>query len=151
MPDLQHVVDMILDGDDTSARQALLLENEEEEIVRAMGNEVTFLNYLIKFEEYLDEHDIYLFDGWDDAAVIKPPKVEKFWVSFYLLLPKGADLRGAMRIKSNKEAQNEVKIRKLDDGSVVVKFKILKRYLDAIEARNKERAEQLAQDEAEKA
>ena len=149
---MRDVVDMILSEDDTDfekIEETILLENDEERILRQMGDS-TYMNYLMKFEEYLDDHDIYLFDGWEDAKILGKPKVDKFWTEFMVLVSPDTDLRGAMRIKNDKEGQNKVMTKELTDNQgTVVKFKILKRYLDAIEARNKERAEQLSDEQLE--
>ena len=149
---MRNVVDMLLSEDETDfekIEETILLENDEERILRQMGDS-TYMNYLMKFEEYLDDHDIYLFDGWEDAKVLGKPKVNKFWTEFMVLVSPDADLRGAMRIKNDKEGQNRVMVKELTDKQgTIVKFKILKRYLDAIEARNKERAEQLSDEQLE--
>lgn len=149
---MRDVVDMILSEDDTDfekIEETILLENDEERILRQMGDS-TYMNYLMKFEEYLDDHDIYLFDGWEDAKILGKPKVDKFWTEFMVLVSPDTDLRGAMRLKNDKEGQNKVMTKELTDNQgTIVKFKILKRYLDAIEARNKERAEQLSDEQLE--
>ena len=55
-----------------------------------------------------------------------------------------------MRLKNDKEGQNIVRVKELDNNQgKLVQFKILKRYLDAIEKRNKERAEQLSDEQLE--
>ena len=145
---MEHIIDLILeDGDDETVTEAILLETEEERIVKSMGNEVTLMNYLIKFEEYLDDHDVYLFDGWEQAVIIDQPEIEKFWCTFYLQLNKNSDLRGAKRIMNDKEGQNSVKKKQLDDGKTILKIKILKHYLDDIEKKNKQKAKDLSDEE----
>ena len=102
-----------------------------------------------KFEEYLDDHDVYLFNGWEEAKVLKPINVERFWVEILVWFGPDADLRGATRLTNDKEAQNSVQMKKLGDHGYILKFRVLKRYLDAIEQRSKERAEQLSDEQLE--
>lgn len=149
---MKHIVDMILEGDEEDLQEIenkIITESNEERILRNLGDS-TFMNYLLKFEEYLDNHDIYLFDGWEEARVIKPIKVGKFWAEFLLVVGKDTDLRGAIRLMNDKEGQNKVQYKELDGGKgYVIKFKVLKRYLEAIEKRSKEKAEQLADEQLE--
>lgn len=150
LEDMEYVVDLLFEDDEEGALEYLLLENEEEQIVRSLDGEITLMNYLINFEEYLDDHDIYLFDGWDKAEVLKPVKVDKFWCTFFLHVGPETDLRGALRVTNDKEGQNQIKAKKLDNGGYVLKFKILKRYLDQIAQDNKERSDALSDEEMEK-
>lgn len=148
---MRRIVDLMLEGDDDDfqeIKEALLLENDEERILRNLGDS-TYMNYLLKFEEYLDDHDVYLFDGWEDAKVLKPITIGRFWTEFLVWFGPDADLRGATRLVNDKEAQNKVKVKKLGEQGYIVKFSILKRYLDAIEERSKERAEQLSDEQLE--
>jgi len=148
---MRHIVDLMLEGEDDDFQQiqeAIILENDEERIMRNLGDS-TFMNYLLKFEEYLDDHDVYLFNGWEEAKVMKPVSIERFWTEFLVHFPPGADLRGANRITNDKEAQNSVSVKDLGDDGYMLKFRILKRYLDAIEQRSKERAEQLSDEQLE--
>lgn len=142
---MEHIVDLLMDGNLDEAQTELLLENEQTQIMSSIGDTTQF-NYLMKFEEYLDEHDLYLFPGWEDAIVVSPIVIEKYWTVFYLKVGANTDLRGAKRVQSNKEGQNRVGVKKLDDG-YLVKFQILKKYLDDIEIRNKEKIEDLAKEE----
>ena len=150
--EIREVLDLIMYGDEDDfehAKKSLIKENNEERIVRVLGDSM-LMNYLMKFEEYLDDHDIYLFDGWSDARVLGKPKIDKFWTTFHLWVAPDCDLRGAMRLKNDKEGQNIVQVKELDKNQgKIVRFKILKRYLDAIEKRNKERAEQLSDEQLE--
>lgn len=141
--DFESIVDLLIEGEEEEALHHLLMENDEEQITRAMGDS-NKMNYLMKFEEYLDDHDIYIFDGWEEAQIITRPVIDTFWTTFYVRLGKNADLRGALRIKNDKEGQNTVRYKKNGDGSYTLIFKILKRYLDQIEHKSKEKAEQLA-------
>ncbi len=149
---MRHVVDLILEGDEDDLQQVeeqILLENNEEKILRQLGDP-TQMNYLLMFEQYLDEHDLYLFDGWEDAKFVGRPIIDTFWTTFHVWVTSETDLRGAMRLKNDKEGQNKVMQKKLSNGDSIIKFKILRRYLDHIEQRNKEKAEQLANEELEK-
>jgi hypothetical protein len=145
---LAPVVDMLIDGDIEAATEHLLQENQEQQIIRSMGGDRMPMNYLLKFEEYLDDHDIYLFDGWEQCKICYKPKIEKFWATFWLFCPDGTDLRGAMRITNDKEGQNEVGQKRID-GGVILQFRILRRYLDEVEKKNQERAEELSDEEME--
>ncbi len=148
---MRRIVDLMLEGDDDDfqeIQEALLLENDEERIQRNLGDSM-YMNYILKFEEYLDGHDVYLFDGWEDAKLLKPINIGRFWAEFLIWFGPDADLRGATRIINDKEAQNKVVVKNLGDKGYIVKFKILKRYLDAIEERSKERAEQLSDEQLE--
>jgi hypothetical protein len=149
---MQYIVDMIIDGDDDDIKEieeAILMESEEDKIIRTLGD-TTFMNYIMKFEEYLDDHDIYLFDGWETAKFIGRPKIDKFWTEFNLWVSPETDLRGAMRLKNDKEGQNRILVKDLGETGKILKFKILKRYLDAVEERSKERAEQLSDEQVTK-
>lgn len=148
---MHRIVDLMLDGDDEDfqeIKEAILLENDEERILRTLGDS-TFMNYLLKFEEYLDDHDVYLFDGWEDAKILKPVSIDRFWTEFLVWFGPDADLRGASRLTNDKEAQNSVQVKNLGESGYILKFRILKRYLDAIEQRSKERAEQLSDEQLE--
>lgn len=148
---MRRIVDLMLEGDDDDfqeIKESILLENDEERILRTLGDS-TYMNYLLKFEEYLDDHDVYLFDGWDQAKILKPIVIDRFWTEFLVWFSPDADLRGASRITNDKEAQNSVRVKNLGDSGYILKFRILKRYLDAIEQRSKERAEQLSDEQLE--
>ena len=146
--DLTAVVDMLLEGDTAAAEEHLLVENQEQQIIRAMGGDRMPMNYLLKFEEFLDDHDIYLFAGWEDCLIAYKPRIDKFWCTFHVFCPDGTDLRGAMRITNDKEGQNEVKQKRVEDGHIL-QFRILRRYLDEVEKKNQERAEELSAEEME--
>ena len=146
--DLTAVVDMLIEGDVEAAEEHLLVENQEQQIIRAMGGDRMPMNYLLKFEEYLDDHDVYLFDGWEECRICYKPRIDKYWTTFYLFCPKGTDLRGALRVTTDKEGQNEVKHKKVEGGHVL-QFRILRRYLDELEKKNQERAEELSAEEME--
>ncbi len=148
---MRRIVDLMLEGDEDDfqeIKEAILLENDEERILRTLGDS-TYMNYLLKFEEYLDDHDVYLFNGWEDAKIMKPINIDRFWAEFQVWFSPEADLRGAARITNDKEAQNKVTVKNLGDQGYILKFRILKRYLDAIEQRSKERAEQLSDEQLE--
>jgi hypothetical protein len=146
--DLTAVVDMLINGDVASAEEHLLVENQEQQIIRAMGGDRMPMNYLLKFEEFLDDHDIYLFDGWEECYICYKPRIDKFWCTFYVFCPEGTDLRGAMRLVNDKEGQNEIKSKKVSDGTILM-FRILRRHLDEVEKKNQERAEELSAEEME--
>jgi hypothetical protein len=129
------------------AQNMLLAEDVEDKLLKAIG-EVNYVNYLMKFEQYLDDHDIYAFDKWEDAEIIATPKVDRFWVTIWMKLQPGTDMRGAKRLLNDKENQNEISYREEPDETVLMKFKILRRLLDKIEIENKENADEIADREA---
>ncbi len=47
---LAPVVDMLIDGNVEDATEHLLNENQEQQIIRAMGGDRMPMNYLLKFE-----------------------------------------------------------------------------------------------------
>jgi len=143
MSDFDYVVDKIFEDDLVEASDSLLLESEEATIVNQLGDP-TLMNYLMKFEQFLDDHDVYLFDGWEDASIPAKPVIEKFWCTFYLIVAGDADLKGgAARIVNDKEAQNKVQTKEHGDGHLV-KIRILKRLLDKMEDEDQIRASDLA-------
>ncbi len=142
--DLTHVVDMMLDEEDLEgAEEALLMENEEDRLTRKLGDN-TLTNYLLKFEEYLDDHDIYLYDGWNTVQVLGRPRVQRFWVIVYLWVPKKVDVKGILRIKNDQEGQNQIKVKKMRDGSSVLEVKVLRRLLDKVEEKSQDEAEEVS-------
>jgi hypothetical protein len=146
--ELTEIVELILEEDLEQAEYHLLIESTEERIIQALSGERMPMDYMLKFEQFLDEHDIYLFDGWDTAQFITKPRIEKYWAFFYLKTSKDTDLRGALRIQNSKEGQNKVGVKKTGDG-YIFEFKILKRYLDQLDQKNKEEASRVASDEFE--
>lgn len=142
----EHAVDLILEGDLEGAEEYILAESVEDKLLRAVG-EVSILNYLMKFEQYLSEFDVYLYDGWDDPDKIQiaaMPEIGNYWCTFMLRVPAKVDLRGAKRLLSDKTAQNQIKVKKGEDGMMLLKFKILKRELDRLEQDNKLKSEEIA-------
>lgn len=146
--DLRPVVDMLIEGDVEAANEHLLMENEEQRIIRALGGDRTPFDYLLKFVEFLDSHDIFLFDGWEGCEISHKPVIDRFWCTFYVFVPSGTDLRGALRLTTEKEGQTTVKQKKVGNGHLLM-FKILRRDLDEIEAEDQERAEDLSDKEME--
>ncbi len=141
-----YLVDMIMDDRLNEAVTAGILESEEHDTARKIGD-TTLLNYMVKLEEYLDDHDIYAFAGWEEAEFVQKPKIEKFWATFWMHVGKDCEVEGINRITNSKEAQNKVRVKKYDDGSSVIELQILKRYLDAIESRNQQKSDELSDEE----
>jgi len=144
--ELTEIVEMILDEDLEGAGYHLLMESDEERIIQQLDGDRMLMDYFVKFEQFLDEHDIYLFDGWEQSQFIAKPRIESYWTFFYLKVPKDTDMRGAMRIQNSKEGQNKVGAKKVDDG-YILEFRILKRYLDQLDQQNKEEASRISDDE----
>lgn len=141
--EFESIVDMLIDGEEEEAQHHLLMENTEEQIIRVMGDS-NKMNYLMKFEEYLDDHDIYLFKGWEEARIIARPQIDNFWATYYVRVGRNTDLRGALRVMSDKEGQNTVRYMKDGEGNYILVFKLLRRYLDQIEDKAKDEADQLS-------
>jgi hypothetical protein len=139
---------LILEDRIDEAQEMLLCETIENDLLQKI-NETGSLDYLMKIEQFFDQRDLYLYPGWEDAQVLEAPKIDRFWVSLDLRVGKDTDLTGSMRCCSDKEAQNSVKYKQLEDGSYFVRFKILRRILDKIESDAKDRAEDTAQKESE--
>lgn len=149
MSDLSdYTMRLILEDRIDEAEEALLCETMETDLLQRI-NETGALDYLMKLEQFFDQRDLYLYRGWEDAEILNAPKIDKFWISLDLRVPKEVELRGAKRCCSDKEAQNSVQYRQLEDGSYFVRFKILRRILDKIEMDAKDRAESLAHQESE--
>lgn len=138
-----QLVDIILNEDDDAVSEFILVESERDTVLANLSGDTTLMNYMFLFEEFLEQHDLYLFKGWDKAAFVGQPRVEKFWITFHLLAPEGTDLRGAKRI-SDAVSQGEVKAKKLSTGGTMVRFMVLKRSLDQLEADTKEKIEKLS-------
>lgn len=138
-----HLLELMFAGDDEALNEAVLLESEKDDIIHALDGETTLMNYLMLFEEFLEDHDIYLFSGWDKAQIIGRPTVKKFWIIFHLLVNDNTDLGGARRVR-DAMGQGKVIAKRIDDGNVVVRFEVLKRDLDKIEEINKEKIEELS-------
>lgn len=148
MSNYSSVVEHLLNNDTEEAIGTMIVETQEQRIIRTMGGDRMPVNYLMKFEEYLDDHDLYLYDGWEDAVLVHKPKIDKFWVTIHLFCGDDADLQGAYRVVNDQEGQNKIEIKKVDGGHIVG-FKILKRYLDQIEKKNQDKAEELSDEEME--
>ena len=150
--DFKAIVDLLVEGEGKESVQEavhhLLMENAEQQIVRAMGGDRMPMNYLMKFEEFLDDHDLYLFKGWDKAWLAARPKIDRFWTTFLIFVPQKTDLRGAIRVRDADPEHVEITGKKVKGGTLL-KFKVLKRVLDAIEKRNQEKAEKLSDEEME--
>lgn len=144
----EYTMRLIMEDRIEEAQEALLCETIENDLLQKI-NETGSLDYLMKLETFFDQRDLYLYKGWEDAEILSPPKIDKFWVSIDLRVPKGSELQGAKRCASDKEAQNSVRYKPLEDGSFFVRFKILRRILDKIEMDAKDRAEDLAARESE--
>jgi hypothetical protein len=142
-----HTTNMVERTQD--AREVFLVESIESDLVKNIA-ETTKLDYLLKFEKYLDDRDLYLYQGWEDAQILGPPKVDKYWVIVDLRVSENCELKGALRCcNAEDDDQNTVRYKRLEDGSYYVRFKILRRLLDKVEMDAKDRAEEIADEESE--
>ncbi len=149
MKHLDLVERLLLDDSEAvgSVVNHLLVEDEEAQLVQVIGD-TSLVHYCMKCQQFIeDELDLYVFKGWEDAEIVGPPKVEKFWVTFVIMLPAGAEYQYAERFQNNKMGQNQITVKQLDDGSYLVRVRILKRFLDALELRDKDKSEQLADED----
>lgn len=147
MTDFRRLTDMIIETDDEREVNTFLMsESKIDELFAKVGNEQA-MNYLIKFEEYLSDHDVYMFRGWEDAKIVKAPKIAKFWCEFDVLVSSKTDLRALKRVTNDKEGQNEVNVSDLENGAKLINFKILKKYFDEIDERNDKKIQELAKDD----
>lgn len=138
------LVEIMMTDDAESLDEFILNESERDEVLSSLGGDQTLINYMFLFEEFLEQHDLYLFKGWEKAQFIGRPKIEKFWVTFHLLVNSKSDMRGAKRINDALK-QGEVIAKDLPDGKgKIVQFTVLKRDLDRIEADNQEKIEKLS-------
>lgn len=138
-----QLIEVMLNEDDESLEEFMLTESEKDQVLASLEGDTTVMNYMMLFEEFLEQHDIYLFKGWEKAAFVGVPKVEKFWVTFTMVVDGETDLRGAKRV-NDAMPQGRVKAKRMDEGQVLVEFQVLKRALDQIEAVNKEKIEKLS-------
>ena len=78
------LVERLLLPDDlavSSVADYLLVEDEEADLVRTIGD-TSLVHYCMKCQQFIeDELDLYVFKGWEDAEFVGAPKVEKFWVT----------------------------------------------------------------------
>jgi len=144
-----QLVEIMMNEDDDAISEFIIMESDRDDVMASLDSDTTLFNYLMLFEEFLDIHDLYLFNGWEKAAIVGSPKIEKFWATFMLLTPKGTDLRGAKRIK-DAMGQGQVDVKKQSNGTTLVQFMILKRELDQIETTNKDKIEKLSVDALDK-
>ena len=144
----EYTMQLIFEDRIDEAEEMLLCETIENDLLKQI-NETGSLDYLMKMEQFFDQRDLYLYKGWEDAEIVSAPKIGKFWVTLDLRVPRDAELKGAMRCCSDKEAQNSVKYKQLEDGSYYIRFKILRRILDKIEMDAKDKAEDTAAKQSE--
>jgi len=137
-----QLVEILLDRDDAALEDFLIMESEQDEALAVIGGDQTLMSYLLLFEELMDDHDIYMFDGWEDGIIVGKPKVEKFWVTVSMKVPLKTEMMGAKRM-NDALPQSKISAKKVDDG-YIVKFEILKKVLDKIETNNKEKIKSLA-------
>ena len=151
MTDFRRLTDMIIETtDDNEVNTFLLSETKIDELLAKVGDQQA-MNYLIRFEEYLSDHDVYMFRGWEDAKVVSAPKLTKFWCEFNVLVSNKTDLRALKRVTNDKEGQNETSVSDLENGAKLVNFKILIKYFDEIEKRNTKKIEELSKEDLGKA
>jgi|ERR1044071_2759436 hypothetical protein len=140
---------LILEDRIDEAQETLLAESIESDLIQSIG-ETSQLDYLLKMEKFFDDRDLYVYDGWEDAQVLSSPKIGKYFVTIDLRVPPNCELKGALRLNSSEEEeQNTTSYKTLEDGTHFVRFKILRRLLDKIEMAAKDRAEEITDKESE--
>lgn len=133
--DYTKVVTALLETEESVPEIAQIVKESAEK----EAEETDAMSYLMKLEEFLDDCGIYAFKGWEDAIVASEPVIDKFWVSFDFLLPKGVDLEASAHI-CGRDKEARVFVRKKDD-ILRCRIKVLRRVLDNIEFRNRKEAE----------
>lgn len=123
----------------------ILNEARRNELLGSLEGDKTLLQYLILFEEYLDQHDIYMFKGWKDekTKIVGKPAIGKFYFTAFIEIAKGTDLRGIKRI-ADANSKTRISAKKKKDGSMILKVEMLKGLLDKIDADNKDKIENMS-------
>lgn len=144
------LVERLILGDQDSIKDVvnhLIVEDEESDLVRTIGD-TSLVHYCMKIQQFIeDELDMYVFKGWEEAEIVGAPRVEKFWVTFNLLLPPGSNIKYVSRFRNNHLSQNEVQVKKTESGAIFIRIRMLKQFLDQLESRDKDRSEQLADED----
>jgi len=55
------------------------------DLVRKVYEQDGLLDILASFEKYLDDMDLYVYEGWIDGVVVEGPNVSKYWVEVTLM------------------------------------------------------------------
>ena len=65
--------------------------------VQKLFDDSGLMDILLGVEEYFDNADLYVFQGWIDGEIVEGPVVSKYWVEVTLKydLDKMPDPRGA--------------------------------------------------------
>lgn len=125
-------------GDEAAEHIAEILAEGDKE-PDTTPKEVGSTDYLFKFDEFLGDSGVYAFEGWLDAEVMNEPVVGRFWVDFYLKLPKEHDTAGAKQIPGK---NGIAKVTWDEEHPLCITISVLRRSLDEIEERNRTEAYQ---------
>lgn len=142
MTDFRYITDKILEEDGVEGLDAFLAESKLDDLSQVFTGDETLMNYTLLMAQYLEDRDITMFPGWEKAILYKKPEIRKFHCTFWFLIDKDTDPKGALRVVNTHETQNEVKQKKFDDGRRLIRFTILKQYLDDLEEINRDTLEQ---------
>lgn len=134
---------IITEEGDPGIKDIVLRESKRTEILGQLDDNKEIMNYLFLFEEFLDQHDIYMFEGWKDAKFIGKPIAGRFWFKVYILVDSKTDLEGAKRIK-DANPESEIKIKTRHDGTRLLSFEIKRNLLDDIQKNNNDKIENLS-------
>lgn len=129
-------------GDEAAEQIAEILAEGDAKGPDTTPKEVGSTDYLFKFDEFLGDSGVYAFEGWLDAEVLAEPVVGRFWVDFYLKLPKDHDAAGAKQIPGK---NGIARVTWDDERPLCVTVSVLRRSLDEIEERNRIEAYQASQ------
>jgi hypothetical protein len=143
----EYAVQLLLEDRVDEATDAIVAEGIEDELLQQIRS-TSELDYLLKLDQFFDERNLYMYDGWENAQILKQPKVDKFWVTLDVRVPKETELKGARRCCAGKENQNTVEFKQLEDGSFFIRFHILRRILDKLEMDNRDRANDISDKES---
>lgn len=137
--DYSNVTAAILseNGDEAAEQIAGILAEADESAPDVTPKEVGSTDYLFKFDEFLADAGVYAYEGWLDAEVTAEPVVGRFWVDFYLRLPKGFEPDGAKQIPG---PNGIAKVTWDDSAPNNITISVLRKSLDEIEERNRTEA-----------
>jgi hypothetical protein len=142
MEDFDILIEALTNGAPEDEVTDILNENKFDEEHRE-----TQSYYLLLFEQYIDECSAYSFKGWDDLKVYGEPKIEKFWFEVKLLAPDNIDYESGIKRILGQYKQNKAVMKTINNGSKIIKIRILRSILDELEDRNRKLARKEAEDQ----
>ena len=129
--EFEKIASLVLHDAPAEQLEEFLLEGEWKEEIR---QDQRF--YEMMFEQYLDMCSVYAFEGWDEAHFSGAPHIEKYFVVFDIKLPHNANLSSLRRI-NGRENEHSHSIKETDDDSYLIRFRILRSFLEKLEEDNR--------------